>query len=134
MLPVALVASGGELARTMLAVGLVLTASPPVQVFDEVDAGVGGAAAHRIGEALSELADDHQVLIVTHLAQVAAYADCQLVVVKTDDGRNTVATVELLDVDERVVELSRMLSGSPESDTAHGHAEELLLAARGHRS
>ncbi len=134
MLPVALVASGGELARTMLAVGLVLTASPPVQVFDEVDAGVGGAAAHRIGEALSELADDHQVLIVTHLAQVAAYADCQLVVVKTDDGRNTVATVESLDVDERVVELSRMLSGSPESDTAHGHAEELLQAARGHRS
>jgi DNA repair protein RecN (Recombination protein N) len=134
MLPVARVASGGELARTMLAVGLVLTASPPVQVFDEVDAGVGGAAAHRIGEALAELAGDRQVLVVTHLAQVAAYADQQLVVVKTDDGRNTVATVAALDGEERVVELSRMLSGSPESDTAHGHAEELLQAARGHGS
>ena len=134
MLPVARVASGGELARTMLAVGLVLTASPPVQVFDEVDAGVGGAAAHRIGEALASLARDRQVLVVTHLAQVAAYADHQMVVVKVDDGRSTVATVSTLDADGRVVELSRMLSGSPDSDTARGHAEELLQAARGHVS
>ena len=129
-LPLAKVASGGELSRTMLAVGLVLTASPPVQLFDEVDAGVGGEAAHRIGEALAALADDRQVLVVTHLAQVAAYADHQLVVVKDDDGRHASTTVTPVDGDDRIVELSRMLSGSPESTTARGHAQELLRAAR----
>tara|TARA_B100000700_G_scaffold269596_2_gene311091 strand:+ start:6180 stop:7760 length:1581 start_codon:yes stop_codon:yes gene_type:complete len=130
-LPLSKVASGGELSRTMLAVGLVLTSSPPVQLFDEVDAGVGGEAAHRIGEALAELASDRQVLVVTHLAQVAAYADHQLVVVKEDDGLNATATIRPVDSDERVVELSRMLSGSPESTTAQGHAEELLRSTRG---
>tara|TARA_B110000438_G_scaffold273719_1_gene293344 strand:- start:725 stop:1123 length:399 start_codon:yes stop_codon:yes gene_type:complete len=131
MLPLVRVASGGELARTMLAVGMVLTASPPVQLFDEVDAGVGGEAAHRIGEALAALAADRQVLVVTHLAQVAAYADHQMLVAKVDDGHSAVASVRPLDVDERVVELSRMLSGSPDSETARGHATELLHAARG---
>lgn len=131
LLPLAKVASGGELARTMLAVGLVLTASPPVQLFDEVDAGVGGETAHRIGEALANLALDRQVLVVTHLAQVAAYADSQLVVVKQDNGQDTFATVSPVDGDDRVVELSRMLSGSPESGTAQGHAQELLRAAQG---
>ncbi len=131
MLPLARVASGGELARTMLAVGMVLTASPPVQLFDEVDAGVGGEAAHRIGEALATLAADRQVLVVTHLAQVAAYADHQMLVAKVDDGHRAVASVRPLDADERVVELSRMLSGSPDSETARGHASELLDAARG---
>jgi len=131
MLPLARVASGGELARTMLAVGMVLTASPPVQLFDEVDAGVGGETAHRIGESLATLADGSQVLVVTHLAQVAAYADHQMLVAKVDDGQRTVASIRPLDADERVVELSRMLSGSPDSETARGHAAELLLAARG---
>ena len=131
MLPLVRVASGGELARTMLAVGMVLTASPPVQLFDEVDAGVGGEAAHRIGEALAALATDRQVLVVTHLAQVAAYADHQMLVAKFDDGHSTAASVRPLDADERVVELSRMLSGSPDSETARGHATELLHAARG---
>jgi len=129
-LPLAKVASGGELSRTMLAVGLVLTTSPPVQVFDEVDAGVGGEAAHHIGEALADLAEGTQVLVVTHLAQVAAYADHQLVVVKDDDGYGTATTVRPVDGDDRIVELSRMLSGSPESTTARGHAQELLRAAR----
>jgi DNA repair protein RecN (Recombination protein N) len=128
-LPLSKVASGGELSRTMLAVGLVLTSSPPVQLFDEVDAGVGGEAAHRIGEALAAMAGDRQVLVVTHLAQVAAYADRQLVVVKEDDGRHATATVRPVDGDDRIVELSRMLSGSPESTTARGHAQELLRAA-----
>jgi len=131
MLPLTRVASGGELARTMLAVGMVLTASPPVQLFDEVDAGVGGETAHRIGESLASLAADRQVLVVTHLAQVAAYADHQMLVAKVDDGERTVASIGTLDSDERVVELSRMLSGSPESETARGHAAELLMAARG---
>ena len=128
-LPLSKVASGGELSRTMLAVGLVLTSSPPVQLFDEVDAGVGGEAAHRIGEALASMAGDRQVLVVTHLAQVAAYADRQLVVVKDDDGTTASTTVHPVDGDDRIVELSRMLSGLPESTTARGHAEELLRAA-----
>ncbi|MBF44610.1 MAG: DNA repair protein RecN [Acidimicrobiaceae bacterium] len=130
MLPLARVASGGELARTMLAVGMVLTASPPVQLFDEVDAGVGGETAHRIGESLAALAADRQVLVVTHLAQVAAYADQQMLVAKVDDGEQTVASIRALDSDNRVIELSRMLSGSPDSETARGHAVELLVAAR----
>ena len=86
---------------------------------------------HRIGEALAALATDRQVLVVTHLAQVAAYADYQMLVAKVDDGHSTVASVRPLDADERVVELSRMLSGSPDSETARGHATELLHAARG---
>ena len=130
-LSLARVASGGELARTMLAVGMVLTASPPVQLFDEVDAGVGGETAHRIGESLAALAADRQVLVVTHLAQVAAYADHQMLVSKVDDGERTVASIQALDSDDRVIELSRMLSGSPDSETARGHAAELLLAAQG---
>ena len=130
MLPLARVASGGELARTMLAVGMVLTASPPVQLFDEVDAGVGGETAHRIGESLATLAADRQVLVVPPLAQVAASADQQMLVAKVDDGEQTVASIRALDSDSRVIELSRMLSGSPDSETARGHAVELLVAAR----
>ncbi|MDG2428757.1 MAG: DNA repair protein RecN [Acidimicrobiales bacterium] len=130
LLPLSRVASGGELARTMLAVSMVLTASPPVQLFDEVDAGVGGEAAHRIGDALAKLAVGRQVLVVTHLAQVAAYADHQILVAKVDDGDRTVASVRPLGTDERVVEISRMLSGSPDSETARGHASELLNTAR----
>jgi len=98
-------------------------------VFDEVDAGVGGAAATAVGEALAGLAADRQVLVVTHLPQVAAAADQQLLVAKSADGAATVTTVEALGADARVVELSRMLSGSPESATARRHARELLAVA-----
>ncbi len=123
------VASGGELARTMLALRLVITSAPPTLVFDEVDAGIGGETAHALGRSLGQLGADHQVLIVTHLAQVAAYADQQLAVVKSDDGSSTTTTVIDLDDEQRIIELSRMLSGRPDSDVARDHAVELLGAA-----
>jgi DNA repair protein RecN (Recombination protein N) len=128
-LPLAKVASGGELARTCLAARLVLTEAPPTLVFDEVDAGVGGEAALAVGRALAELAATHQVLVVTHLPQVAAFADHQVAVTKEERGGRTVARARTLDSRQRVVELSRMLSGQPSSATAHGHAEELLATA-----
>jgi DNA repair protein RecN (Recombination protein N) len=129
-LPLAKVASGGELARTMLAVRLVLTSAPPTLVFDEVDAGIGGEAAVAVGKALAALARrGSQVLVVTHLPQVAAFADHQVAVWKEETGGRTVARAEALDGSGRVTELSRMLSGQPESAAARGHAEELLAVA-----
>jgi DNA repair protein RecN (Recombination protein N) len=124
--PLARVASGGELARTMLSLRLVAAGGPATMLFDEVDAGVGGAAALALGAALREVAGDRQVLVVTHLAQVAAFADRQIAVRKGADGGRTVTTATALDRDERVVELSRMLSGHPDSPAARAHAEELL--------
>jgi DNA repair protein RecN (Recombination protein N) len=128
VLPLTKVASGGELARAMLALRLVLTEAPPTMVFDEVDAGVGGQAATAVGAALAEVARGHQVLAVTHLAQVAAFASRQIGVTKEVVGRRTVARVCELDGEERVEELARMLSGSPGSETARRHARELLRA------
>ena len=126
--PIAKAASGGELSRTMLALHQVLSVGAPTMVFDEVDAGVGGSAAIAVGRALSRLAAHQQVLVVTHLPQVAAYADVQLSVSKTGSGL-AVSTIRRLDDDDRVIELSRMLSGSPDSETARRHAEELLDSA-----
>jgi DNA repair protein RecN (Recombination protein N) len=128
-LPLTKVASGGELARTMLALRLVLTAGPPTLVFDEVDAGIGGEAAVAVGRSLAELGRDHQVLVVTHLPQVAAFADAHVRVRKRSDEDATVASIDALDDSGRVVELSRMLSGQPDSQTAQDHAEELLATA-----
>lgn len=132
--PLSKIASGGELARTMLALRLVLSADPATMVFDEVDAGVGGAAAQAVGAALGRLGRDRQVLVVTHLAQVAAYADNQVTVVKSDDGSMVSVTASSLDDAARVVELSRMLSGSPDSEAARTHAAELLAEAAATRS
>ena len=137
-LPLAKVASGGELARAMLALRLVLLdreggEGSRTLVFDEVDAGVGGAAALAIGRSLASLGTHHQVLVVTHLPQVAAFADAQVRVTKEVTGGRTVAAVAELDEGDRVIELSRMLSGRPESATARGHAEELLAAAAASR-
>jgi DNA repair protein RecN (Recombination protein N) len=132
-LPLAKVASGGELARTMLALRLVLTGAPPTLVFDEVDAGIGGSAALAVGRSLAKLADRHQVLVVTHLPQVAAYADAQVRVAKESDDDATVSRAAVLDDDDRVVELSRMLSGQPDSDAARIHAADLLASAAGDR-
>ena len=126
LLPLAKAASGGELARTMLGIRLVLTAGPPVLVFDEVDAGIGGAAAVAVGKALAALAPGHQVLVVTHLPQVAAHAHAQVAVAKHDEAEATISEARLLDSDERVIELSRMLSGDSGSDAAREHAAELL--------
>jgi DNA repair protein RecN (Recombination protein N) len=129
-LPMAKVASGGELARAMLALRLVLTEAPDTLVFDEVDAGIGGEAALAVGRSLNALGRRHQVLVVTHLAQVAAFADEQVAVTKAvRDGRTT-AVATALDADARVVELSRMLSGLAGGDPARRHAAELLDAAR----
>ncbi len=127
--PLSKVASGGELARAMLALRLVLSDGPPVLVFDEVDAGIGGAVALSVGRALSEVAADHQVLVVTHLAQVAVWADSQVVVDKVVTGGITSTTVEMVEGEARVSELARMLSGTPDSSTAKLHAREMLEAA-----
>ncbi|MDT7537138.1 MAG: repair protein RecN [Actinomycetota bacterium] len=123
-------ASGGELSRVMLAVEVVFAGSDPmpVMVFDEVDAGVGGRAAVEVGKRLARLAKDHQVVVVTHLPQVAAFADRHLQVVKADDGLVTSSGVVALEGEARVAELSRMLAGL-DSGLARGHAEELLAAA-----
>ncbi|MEZ0492827.1 DNA repair protein RecN [Kineococcus sp. TBRC 1896] len=129
--PLARGASGGELSRVMLALEVVLAGADPVptMVFDEVDAGVGGRAAVEIGRRLARLARTTQVVVVTHLAQVAAFADTHLTVVKTDDGSVTESGVVRLDDDGRVGELARMLSGRG-SGTERAHAEELLRSSR----
>jgi DNA repair protein RecN (Recombination protein N) len=99
-------------------------------VFDEVDAGIGGEAAVAVGRALAALGRRHQVIVVTHLAQVAAFADVQVGVTKLDRSGRSVAVAKRLEGEERVVELSRMLSGRPGSDTARRHAKELLASAQ----
>ena len=129
--PLARAASGGELARAMLAIRLVGLGGPQTMVFDEVDAGVGGAAALALGEALHEVGGDRQVLVVTHLAQVASQADAQISVVKGQSRGRTVTTATAVQGEERVTELSRMLSGHPDSDAARAHARELLGASHG---
>lgn len=129
--PLSKVASGGELSRVMLAIELVAIADdgPETVVFDEVDAGVGGAAAVSVGEKLATLGDDRQVLCVTHLAQVASRAERQVRVKKSKAG----AEVALLGPRDRVVEISRMLAGEHESKHAQDHAEELLRGAESER-
>ena len=133
VLPLHKSASGGELSRVMLALEVVLSASSAgtTMVFDEVDAGVGGRAAVQIGRRLARLARTHQVIVVTHLPQVAAYADCHLMVDAL--GRDGASGVRRLDDDERVAELARMLAGLGESDTGRAHARELLDAAAADR-
>jgi DNA repair protein RecN (Recombination protein N) len=126
-------ASGGELSRVMLAIEVVFAGADPVpvMVFDEVDAGVGGQAAGEIGRRLARLARDHQVVVVTHLAQVAAFADTHLVVDKSPDTTAGVTATDIRAVDgeDRVRELARMLSGLSDSDTGQAHARELLAVA-----
>ncbi|QIS75747.1 DNA repair protein RecN [Streptomyces sp. DSM 40868] len=130
--PIAKGASGGELSRVMLAVEVVFAGTDPVPtyLFDEVDAGVGGKAAVEIGRRLAKLAKTAQVVVVTHLPQVAAFADRQLLVEKTNDGSVTRSGVKVLEGEERVRELSRMLAGQENSEAARAHAEELLATAR----
>ncbi|MGW5454221.1 DNA repair protein RecN [Nocardia sp. NPDC003979] len=136
-LPLSKSASGGELSRVMLALEVVLAGSDhgATMVFDEVDAGVGGRAAVEIGKRLARLARTHQVIVVTHLPQVAAFADTHLVVNKSDDGKGKVDSgVRTLTDEERVVELARMLAGLDDTETGRAHAEELLETARSERS
>ncbi len=132
VLPLSRSASGGELSRVMLALEVVLSASAAgtTMVFDEVDAGVGGRAAVQIGRRLARLARTHQVIVVTHLPQVAAYADTHLVVETT----GAASEVRRLNDEQRVAELARMLAGLGESDTGRAHARELLEAAEAERT
>ena len=133
--PIAKGASGGELSRVMLAVEVVFAGSDPVPtyLFDEVDAGVGGKAAVEVGRRLARLARTAQVVVVTHLPQVAAFADRQLLVEKTNDGSVTRSGVTVLEGEARVRELSRMLAGLEDSELGRAHAEELLAAAKASR-
>ena len=130
-LPLQKGASGGELSRVMLAIEVVFAGAggPPTLVFDEVDAGVGGQAAVEIGRRLARLARTHQVLVVTHLPQVAAFADRHLVVAKDTSGAITTSGVRIVEETERARELARMLAGLPDSDLGIAHAEELLAVA-----
>jgi DNA repair protein RecN (Recombination protein N) len=127
-LPLNKVASGGELSRVMLAIEVVLAEATPLRtyIFDEVDAGVGGKAAMEVGRRLSQLADSAQVIVVTHLAQVAVWANNHLVVKKSESGSISNSDVFSLSPEERKVEIARMLSGQSESATAQEHAQELL--------
>lgn len=126
--PLNRVASGGEMSRLMLALktALVEVDEVPVLVFDEIDAGIGGEVAHRVASRLARVAASHQVLVVTHLAQIAARADAHLSVDKRADGEATRTQVIPLAGSERVRELARMLGGDPESAASRTHAEELL--------
>ncbi|WP_448320102.1 DNA repair protein RecN [Streptomyces sp. CO7] len=134
--PIAKGASGGELSRVMLAVEVVFAGTDPVPtyLFDEVDAGVGGKAAVEIGRRLARLARTAQVVVVTHLPQVAAFADRQLLVEKTNDGSVTRSGVKVLEGEDRIRELSRMMAGQEDSETARAHAEELLESAAAARA
>jgi DNA repair protein RecN (Recombination protein N) len=129
-------ASGGELSRVMLAIEVVFAGADPVPsfVFDEVDAGVGGKAAVEVGRRLARLARRAQVIVVTHLPQVAAFADTHLVVEKADDGSVTRSGIARLDQAGRIRELSRMLAGLEDSEFGRAHAEELLAAAAAERA
>lgn len=129
--PLGRVASGGELSRVRLALEVVLAAGSVGQVFvfDEVDAGIGGAVALEVGARLARLARHAQVIAVTHLAQVAAFADVQFVVAKSSDGQVTTSGVRRVDADERLGELARMMGGLEDVAAARAHAAELLAAA-----
>ncbi len=130
-MPLREVASGGELSRVMLAVSLVVGGEAATMIFDEVDAGIGGETAFKVGEALKSLARSRQVIVVTHLAQVAAFADQHIVVAKSQTERETVTEVVTLgDREARIGEVARMLSGQSLSVTAREHAAELIALAR----
>ncbi|KQO99356.1 DNA repair protein RecN [Leifsonia sp. Leaf264] len=129
--PLARGASGGELSRVMLAIEVVIAATDPVPtfVFDEVDAGVGGAAAIEIGRRLARLAESSQVIVVTHLAQVAAFATNHLRVAKDSSGAVTASSVEKLAGETRIAEMARLLSGLADSESGLAHARELVELA-----
>ena len=131
-LPLNKVASGGELSRVMLALEVVIAEAEPIgtYIFDEVDAGVGGKAAIEVGRRLSKLSKSAQVIVITHLAQVAAWADNHLVVRKSENGSVTQSDVNEVTAKDRKIEIARMLSGQEDSQTAQEHAGELLAIVR----
>jgi DNA repair protein RecN (Recombination protein N) len=130
--PIAQVASGGELSRVMLALKTIVAEldAVPTLVFDEVDAGIGGRVALRVGDRMRQVARSHQVLAITHLPQIASRAHRHLMVAKSEDGERAATTVRLLGDTDRVHELARMMGGEPESEASVGHARELLDRAK----
>lgn len=130
--PLARIASGGELSRTMLALKVILAATDavPILVFDEVDAGIGGKTADTVGRKLRQVARSRQVLCITHLPQIACYADHHLRTEKQVEGERTVTSVAALGKEDRVREIARMLGGESITDTSLQHAQELLTQAR----
>lgn len=130
--PLSQIASGGELSRVLLAIKSALAAVDrvPTLVFDEIDAGIGGVVAHHVAHQLRAVAEHHQVVVVTHLAQIAAAADRHLLVEKSPVDGRTVTTVRVVVGDERVREVSRLLGGDPDRDVSRHHAEELLAGRR----
>ena len=129
--PLAKIASGGELSRIMLAIKRITTGKIPVLIFDEVDAGIGGGVAEVVGKKLKEVSKNHQVLCITHLPQIAAFADMHYSAAKEISGGRTCAKVYELKGDEKVAELSRMLGGVKITDKTKEHAMEMLQNARG---
>ena len=130
--PLAKAASGGELSRVRLALEVVAaqTQTPQTFVFDEIDSGVGGAVGIEIGRRLRQLARRHQVIVVTHLAQVAAFADTHVVITKASDGAVTSSGLREVIGADREIELSRMMSGMVDSESGHEHAHDLLREVR----
>jgi DNA repair protein RecN (Recombination protein N) len=128
LVPLAKGASGGEMSRVMLALEVVIATTHPIgtYVFDEVDSGVGGKAAIEVGRRLHQLSQHAQVIVVTHLPQVAAWADSHFVVTKNNDGTVSQSDVRLVAGEERVEEVARMLAGLENSASAREHATELL--------
>ncbi len=135
MRPLSKIASGGEISRVMLALKMVLSAADPVPtlIFDEIDAGIGGEVANAIGAKLARLSRRHQVLVVTHLAQIAKYADEHFVVSKESKGARTITDINRLGNEGRIAEIARMLGGAASSDIAYRHASEMLNAAEEER-
>lgn len=125
-MPLGKVASGGELSRLMLAIARVAGASTPTLIFDEIDAGIGGSTGLRIAEVLRSMADRHQVLVVTHLAQIAAAADQHVVVTKTTTSDQVATSIKVVTGPDRVREIARMLSGHADSPQAQEHAKDLI--------
>jgi DNA repair protein RecN (Recombination protein N) len=130
--PLARVASGGELSRVMLALKTILARldGVPTLVFDEVDAGIGGRVGLQIGETMRRVAGSHQVFAISHLPQIAARAHHHIVVSKSPRGGVTTADITVVDGNDRVLEIARMLGGDPESDVSRAHARELIDGAR----
>jgi DNA repair protein RecN (Recombination protein N) len=130
--PLAKIASGGELSRVMLAVKQALAKTDQVltYIFDEVDAGVGGNAAETIGRKLKKLSEDRQVIVITHLAQIASFADAHVKVTKSAAQGRTRVVIETITGKERVTEIARMLGGVPPSDEATAHANQMLRRGR----
>ncbi|MEY2827326.1 MAG: hypothetical protein RLZZ183_445, partial [Actinomycetota bacterium] len=130
--PINKIASGGEMSRIMLAIELIFSkkAQKRTMIFDEVDAGIGGEAAIEVGKRLKLLAQKHQVVVVTHLPQVAAFADTHLKVAKTTEADVTRTNVVLLDKEQRLTEIARMMAGLSDSSSAIEHARELIDLSR----